>query len=194
MTDFGNLCVFCGSRSGREPAFARVAEQLGRNLAERQVRLVYGGGGIGLMGVIAETVLAYGGQVTGVIPDFLVRREVGNPGITDVVVVDSMHERKRRMFELADAFAILPGGLGTLDEAIEIITWRQLGLHAKPIAVLDVENYWAPFEGLLDSIIEHGFADAGVRELVTLVDDVETMLGSLAARVAEGPSGSSRRL
>ena len=130
MNSMQSLCVFCGSRAGADPAFTEAAEQLGRRLAERGVRLIYGGGSIGLMGVIMRAVLAHGGQVSGVIPEFLMRREVGNPDLTELIVVDSMHERKRRMFELADGFAVLPGGIGTLDETIEIITWQQLGLHA----------------------------------------------------------------
>ena len=133
MKSINSLCVFCGSRAGADPAFSAAAEQLGRTLAARGVRLIYGGGSIGLMGIVMQAVLDNGGQVTGVIPAFLMRREVGNPDLTELIVVDSMHERKRRMFELADAFAVLPGGLGSLDEAIEIITWRQLGCTANPL-------------------------------------------------------------
>jgi len=187
-----SLCVFCGSRFGADAAFAEAAEQLGRCLAERGVRLVYGGGSIGLMGVVMQAVLDNGGQVTGVIPEFLMQREVGNPALTELVVVDSMHERKRRMFELADAFAILPGGLGTLDETIEIITWQQLRLHSKPIAVLSVGDYWANFETLIDRIIEHGFADAGIRALYSVAGDVESLLASLEARAAAEPAGSTQ--
>jgi uncharacterized protein (TIGR00730 family) len=198
MSDFmkhiHSLCVFCGSRAGVDPAFTEAAEQLGRNLAERRVRLVYGGGSIGLMGVVTQTVLDHGGQVTGVIPEFLMRREVGNPALTELIVVDSMHERKRRMFELADAFAVLPGGLGTLDEAIEIMTWQQLGLHAKPIAVLSVADFWTVFETLIEHVIAQGFADAAIRNLFTVTGDVESLLATLEARATEQLAASSQRL
>jgi uncharacterized protein (TIGR00730 family) len=189
-----SLGVFCGSRTGAAPVFAQTAERLGRCLAERDVGLVYGGGGIGLMGVLATTVLEHGGRVTGVIPDFLMRREVGDPGVTELVVVDSMHDRKRRMFELADAFAVLPGGLGTLDEAMEIITWRQLGLHDKPVAVLNVAGYWAGLEALLAGVIEGGFADAAIRDLFLVVDQVDDLLDALTARAAGRAAAASRRL
>ncbi len=194
MKHIHSLCVFCGSRAGVDPAFTEAAERLGRNLAERQVRLVYGGGSIGLMGVVTQAVLDNGGQVTGVIPEFLMRREVGNPALTELIVVDSMHERKRRMFELADAFAVLPGGLGTLDEAIEIITWQQLGLHAKPIAVLSVSDFWTVFETLIEHIIAQGFADAAIRNLFTVTGDVESLLATLEARATEQLAASSQRL
>lgn len=194
MSALRSLGVFCGSRTGADSLFAHTAERLGRLLAERGIRLVYGGGGIGLMGVLARAVLAHGGQVTGVIPDFLVRREVGEPGVTEMVVVDSMHDRKRRMFELADAFAVLPGGLGTLDEAMEIITWRQLRLHDKPVALLNAGGYWKALEALLTGVIEGGFAEAAIRDLFVVVDDVEHMLETLAAGVAEGAAATSQRL
>jgi uncharacterized protein (TIGR00730 family) len=194
MKRIHSLCVFCGSRAGVDPAFTQAAEQLGRSLAERGVRLVYGGGSIGLMGVLTLTVLDHGGEVTGVIPEFLLRREVGNPALTELIVVDSMHERKRCMFELADAFAVLPGGLGTLDEAIEIITWQQLGLHAKPIGVLSVGDYWTVFETLIEHFIAQGFADAAIRDLFTVTVDVESLIATLEARATEQLAASSRRL
>ncbi len=146
------------------------------------------------MGVLTLTVLDHGGEVTGVIPEFLLRREVGNPALTELIVVDSMHERKRRMFELADAFAVLPGGLGTLDEAIEIITWQQLGLHAKPIGVLSVGDYWTVFETLIEHFIAQGFADAAIRDLFTVTVDVESLIATLEARATEQLAASSRRL
>jgi uncharacterized protein (TIGR00730 family) len=194
MKSIHSLCVFCGSRAGADPAFSAAAEQLGRSLAARGVRLIYGGGSIGLMGILMQAVLDNGGQVTGVIPEFLMRREVGNPDLTELIVVDSMHERKRRMFELADAFAVLPGGLGSLDEAIEIITWRQLGLHSKPIAVLSVEDYWASFEALMEQAIARGFADGAIRTLFTVTGDVESMLAVLEEGAARQRDASSRRL
>ena len=193
MKSIRSLCVFCGSRVGADPAYAAGAERLGRGLAERGVRLIYGGGSIGLMGVVMQSVLDHGGEVTGVIPEFLMRREVGNPALTELVVVDSMHERKQRMFELADAFAVLPGGLGTLDETIEIITWQQLRLHAKPIGLLSIAGYWQVYEALIDRIVDQGFADAGIRDLFIVEEDVESLLGALADR-AYAQAADSRRL
>ena len=193
MRSIRSLCVFCGSRVGTDPAYASTAEELGRSLAARGVRLVYGGGSIGLMGIVMQTVLDRGGEVTGVIPEFLMHREVGNPALTELVVVDSMHERKQRMFEIADAFAVLPGGIGTLDETIEIITWQQLRLHAKPIALLNVAGYWGAYEDLVEHIIDRGFADASIRELFSVEDDVESLLAALEDR-ALAQSADSRRL
>ena len=194
MKSIRSLCVFCGSRTGADPLFVNAAEQLGRTLGERGVRLVYGGGSIGLMGVVMQAVLDHGGEVTGVIPDFLMRREVGNPTLTELVLVDSMHERKQRMFELADGFAVLPGGIGTLDETIEIITWKQLRLHAKPVAVLNVGGYWSTFETLIDRVIELGFADTAIRGLYAVADDVESLLATLEAGARAASADSSRRL
>lgn len=193
MKSIRSLCVFCGSRTGANPVYAETAATLGRRLAESGTRLVYGGGSIGLMGVVMQTVLDHGGSVTGVIPEFLMHREVGNPALTELVVVDSMHERKQRMFEIADAFAVLPGGIGTLDETIEIITWQQLRLHAKPIALLDVAGYWRAYEDLIGKIIEQGFADASIRELFSVEKDVESLLAALEDR-ALAQSADSRRL
>jgi len=193
MQSIRSLCVFCGSRVGTDPAYAAGAERLGHGLAERGVRLIYGGGSIGLMGVVMQSVLDHGGEATGVIPEFLMRREVGSPALTELVVVDSMHERKQRMFELADAFAVLPGGLGTLDETIEIITWQQLRLHAKPIGLLNVGGYWQVYEALIDWIVDQGFADAGIRDLFIVEEDVESLLGALEDR-AYAQVADSRRL
>ncbi len=194
MNSIQSLCVFCGSRAGADPAFAQAAEQLGRRLAERGVRLIYGGGSIGLMGVLMGAVLEHGGEVSGVIPEFLMHREVGNPDLTELIVVDSMHERKRRMFELADAFAVLPGGIGTLDETIEIITWQQLGLHAKPIVVLSVGDYWKVFELLIEQMIAQGFADGAIRNLFAVAGDVESLLTTLEERATRQLAASSQRL
>lgn len=194
MNRIRSLCVFCGSRAGADPAFAQAAEQLGRCLAERGVRLVYGGGSIGLMGVVMRAVIEHGGEVCGVIPEFLMRREVGNPDLTELVVVDSMHERKRRMFELSDAFAVLPGGIGTLDEAFEIITWQQLRLHTKPIAMLSVGDYWKVFESLIEQLIAQGFADSAIRNLFAVAADVESLLATLEERATKQSAASSQRL
>ena len=194
MSAIASVCVFCGSRTGADDAYSRAARELGRILVERGIRLVYGGGSIGLMGVLVEAVIEGGGQVTGVIPEFLMRREVGNPTLTELVVVDSMHERKARMFELADAFVILPGGIGTLDEAIEIITWKQLGLHGKPIAVLDVGGYWSAFEGLVERIIDGGFAHPEIRRLYSVTGDVEGLLPILESAPASRASAPADKL
>ena len=179
MTEVRSLCVLCGSREGNDPAYREAALRLGQLMAERGVRLVYGGGSIGLMGVIADAVIAAGGEVVGVIPDFLIRYEVGHRRLTDLVVTDSMHDRKRRMFEMADAFVILPGGLGTLDETFEIVTWKQLRLHDSPIIVLDVNGYWSPLLDLIDAIIAAGFAHPEITELITVVETPEQVLQAL---------------
>ncbi len=179
MTDITTLCVFCGSRIGAVPAYADAARRLGTLMAERGVGLVYGGGGIGLMGVMAETVMAAGGNVIGVIPEFLMKYEVGNPDLTDLIVVDSMHDRKRRMFEMSDGFVVLPGGLGTLDETLEIVTWKQLRLHSKPVVVIDVDGYWTPLKGLVEGVIAGGFAHPAINELFTVVDGPEQVFAAL---------------
>jgi len=179
-----SVCVFCGSKFGNDPAWARAADRLGVLLAEAGIRLVYGGGRIGLMGVVAQSVMRAGGRVSGVIPDFMIKLEVADTGITDLVVVDSMHERKRRMFELADGFVILPGGLGTLDETFEIVTWKQLRQHSKPIVVLNVNGYWSPFADLVRAIVAGGFAHPAVADLFTLVETPEAVLPALRAAPA----------
>ena len=179
MKDISSLCVFCGSRSGNDPTHAQTAQELGKAIADRKIRLVYGGGRIGLLGIVADTVFEHGGQVTGVIPDFLMNLEVGNDQVGDLIITESMHTRKAKMFELSDAAVILPGGLGTLDEAFEIITWKQLLPHDKPIALVDVNNYWGPFIKLLNSIVEGGFAHEKVKELFTVVNGVNGIFSAL---------------
>jgi hypothetical protein len=174
-----SVAVFCGSQSGRDPAFAAAARALGQGLAEAGIRLVYGGGRIGLMGIVADAVLAAGGSVLGVIPEFLKRREVAHPGVDDLVTTDSMHSRKQRMFAESDAFVSLPGGLGTLDETIEIITWRQLGLHDKPVLLCDVAGSATPLLAAIDAAVSRGFAPPAVRELFGVVDSVPALLQRL---------------
>lgn len=181
MSKISNLCVFCGSKLGENPNFEAAARALGTEMAGRDIGLVYGGGGIGLMGAITDAVLEGGGRVVGVIPEFLMKYEVGNPNVTELIVVDSMHDRKRTMFERSDGFIILPGGLGTMDETFEIITWKQLQQHAKPVVVLDTEGYWQPFEALVDSIIQGGFAHPGVKDLFSVVDRVDQVFDALAS-------------
>lgn len=184
-----SVCVFCGSRAGGDPAFDAAARELGRGLAERGLRLVFGGGRIGLMGAVADAALAAGGDVVGVIPEFLMRREVGREDLTDLIVTDSMHARKQRMFELSDAFVALPGGLGTLDETIEIATWKQLRMHDKPIIVLDINDYWAGLTALLGQVVAGGFAYGEVQALWQVLPTVEEALNAL--RVAPRPGRSA---
>lgn len=173
-----SLCVFCGSRNGNDPEFVSAAKQLARMMAERDIEFVYGGGSIGIMGVLAEEVLSNGGRVTGVIPEFLQKHEVGHSGLTELIVTDSMHDRKRTMFERSDGFIVLPGGLGTLDETFEIMTWKQLRLHDKPIIVMDTKDYWQPFAQLVDATIQGGFAHEAVKELYCLVKTPEQVFES----------------
>ncbi|MFQ5786184.1 MAG: TIGR00730 family Rossman fold protein [Alphaproteobacteria bacterium] len=184
MTALSSLCVYCGSAVGVDPAHRDAAARLGELMAARGVRLVYGGGAIGLMGVLADAVLAGGGSVTGIIPRHLEAREVGHRTIGELIVVDNMHERKQRMFELADAFAALPGGLGTLDETVEIITWRQLGLHDKPIVLIDNAGYWAPLLGLVGHAVAAGFARPEATRLFTVVARVDQLFDAIAAQPA----------
>ena len=175
------VAVFCGSRNGSDPAFARAAEALGQGLAERGIRLVYGGGGVGIMGVLARAALGHGGEVTGVIPRFLMELELRHPNLSELVVVDDMHTRKRVMFERADAFVVLPGGLGTLDEAMEVITWRQLARHDKPVIALSVAGYWEALRAIVDSVIRHGFADPDATRLFSVVETVEELFAAIEA-------------
>src|SRR5579875_2526081 len=174
-----SVAVFCGSRFGVDPAYRRAAEALGAGLAASGRRLVYGGGRIGLMGAVADAVLAGGGTVLGIIPDFLQRREVAHSGPVELVVTETMHDRKRRMFEAADAFVTMPGGLGTFDESIEITTWRQLGLHDKPILLCDVNGWAQPYLAMLRAAVEQGFADPSCLGLLEVLPDVPATLDRL---------------
>ena len=175
-----SVCVFCGSRFGTGPAFAAAAAALGTGLADAGMRLVYGGGRVGLMGIVADAALAGGAPVTGIIPEFLRAREVAHGNVGDLVVTDSMHTRKHRMFELSDAFVTMPGGLGTLDEFFEIVTWRQLGLHDKPILVCDTEGWGRRLVAVIEGLVEAGFADPSATRLMELLPDVPAILQRLA--------------
>jgi uncharacterized protein (TIGR00730 family) len=170
------VAVFCGSSMGREPGYADAAADFGRRLAEAGVGIVYGGASVGLMGVLADAALAAGGEVIGVIPGGLFAAEVPHQGLTRLQVVGSMHERKAAMASLADAFAALPGGLGTLDELFEILTWRQLGLHAKPVALVDQAGFWDPLAALLDGLSAAGFIPAAARGALVRVADADEFL------------------
>lgn len=193
MPRIRSVAVFCGSRRGNDPAFAEAAQALGRGLVDAGIRLVYGGGRIGLMGALADAVLAGGGKVTGVIPDFLIRREVAHAGITDLMNTDSMHGRKQRMAELSDAFISLPGGIGTFDETIEIITWRQLDLHHKPVLLCDVAGSARPFVAAIEAAIASGFAPPKTRELFEVLDGVPAVLDRIRHLSVE-PAGDTERL
>jgi uncharacterized protein (TIGR00730 family) len=175
------LCVYAGSNAGARPEYAEAAAALARELAARDIGLVYGGGRVGLMGVLADTVLAHGGEVVGVIPRALVDREVGHAGLTELRVVGSMHERKALMAELSDAFVAVPGGIGTLEELIEVYTWSQLGLHRKPCGVLDVAGFWAGLRALLDHMVSEGFLRAAHRGVLLADADPARLLDRLAA-------------
>jgi len=176
-----SICVFCGSRFGADPGVRTVAAKLGELLAREGMTLVYGGGGVGLMGVMANAALDAGGKVVGVIPRFLLKREAGHPALTQTVVVENMHERKLEMFERCDAIVVLPGGIGTLEEFFEVLSWRTLGLHTKPIVIVDQGGYWQPLAALLRSCVEGGFADRSHLDLVAFVETLDQLLPALAA-------------
>ena len=182
MTEISSLCVFCGSKTGTDPAHAAAARRLGELMAERGETLVYGGGRIGLMGIVADAILEGGGRAIGVIPEFLKDLEVGNDDVSEQIVTNSMHERKTRMFELSDGFVVLPGGLGTLDETLEIVTWKQLQLHSKPVVVLNSGGYWSALADLVQATIDGGFAHPAVEELFTLVDGADDVFEALDAQ------------
>ncbi|HLT39843.1 MAG TPA: TIGR00730 family Rossman fold protein [Enhygromyxa sp.] len=165
------VCVFCGSATGARPQYALAAERFAEALASRGLGLVYGGGHVGLMGVLADAALAAGCEVIGVIPQALHEREIGHPGLTELHVVDSMHERKAKMAALSDAFVVLPGGLGTLEEMFEVWTWGQLGFHQKPVGLLDVEQFWQPLITMLDRMVDEGFIVAEYRRMLGVDDD-----------------------
>jgi uncharacterized protein (TIGR00730 family) len=175
------LCVFCGSSVGRDPAYRRLAESLGRALAARGIGVVFGGGRVGLMGALADAAMAVGGEVIGVIPQALLDREVGHDGLSDLRVVGSMHERKALMAELADGFVALPGGVGTLEELFEVWTWGQLGLHAKPCGVLDAGDFYAPLIAFLDHLVETGFVRPAHRAMLVSAGTPDALLAAFEA-------------
>src|SRR5712675_2467496 len=184
MSSIRRLCVYCGSSGAVDRQYLEAATELGARLAAAGIGLVYGGGRVGLMGLLADAVLAADGEVTGIIPSRLRDAELAHHGVTELVVVDSMHERKRLMAEKADAFAILPGGIGTLDEMFEIVSWKQLELHHKPILVVDIAGYWAPLRALLDHIVAQGFARPQTRGFVHVVPSVSALMAALSKEPA----------
>ncbi len=180
MSSFSpNICVFCGSRPGIKPVYADSAQQLGRGLAQNGFGLVYGAGDLGLMGETARAARAAGGRVTGFIPRHLFEREVGRHDIDALIVTETMHERKMLMFGNSDAVVALPGGPGTLDEMIEVLTWRQLGLHQRPVILISPEGYWQPFVALIGHLADHGFVDRSFLDYFILVDTAEAAIAAL---------------
>ena len=193
MAELRSVCVYCGSGAGTDPAFAEAARTLGRSLGEAGIDLVYGGGNVGLMGIVARAALDAGGHVTGIIPDFLKARERMLDDVQETIVVADMHTRKRLMFDRADAFVALPGGIGTLEELVEQMTWAQLGRHRKPILLVSVDGFWAPLTALLEHMRAMGFIRPGLdaEYLVTerAEEAVERLHAALASRPAEaGPN------
>ena len=176
-----SICVFCGARFGTDPAGREVAQRLGELLAQEGIAMVYGGGGVGLMGLVANAALKAGGKVVGVIPRFLLQREAGHPALTETLVVETMHDRKLAMFERSDAFVVLPGGIGTLEELFEVLSWRTLGLHSKPIVIVDQGGYWQPLAALLRGVVEGGFAERTHLDHVAFVSDLKDVLPAIAA-------------
>ncbi|MGY6536643.1 MAG: LOG family protein [Pararhodobacter sp.] len=178
-----SVCLFCGARPGIDPDHAQIARDTGRMLADRQWRLVYGAGDIGLMGEAARAAQAAGGQTLGVIPAHLMRREQARQTVTTLIVTETMHERKKVMFTNSDAVVVLPGGAGTLDEFFEVLTWAQIGLHQKPIMLLDAGGFWQPLSALIDHVIAQGFAEPDLRNLFSTVPDVPALAEALNRRL-----------
>jgi uncharacterized protein (TIGR00730 family) len=176
-----SVTVFCGSSPGVDPAYAQAARALGEGLAANGMELVFGGGNVGLMGVVAGAALGAGARVTGIIPEFLRQREVEFPGLSELIVTDSMHTRKRRLFALADVFVVMPGGLGTFDETIEILTWKQLARHDKPIILCDVLGWAQPFIAMVQDTVARGFARESAKALFEVQPDVPATLARLQA-------------
>jgi uncharacterized protein (TIGR00730 family) len=183
MSQTPYICVFCGSMRGARPAYAEAAEQVGRALARRGLGLVYGGGRVGLMGVLADATLAAGGRVVGVIPDPLALKEIAHSGLTELHVVPGMHERKALMAQRCSAFLALPGGVGTFEEFFEVLTWAVLGLHAKPIGLLNVERYFDPLLSLLNHAVAEGFVRPQHLDLILVSDDPDALVERLSTHV-----------
>lgn len=176
MAKIGSLCVYCGSSSSGPRSHKIAAIRLGQIIAAHGIRLIFGGGRIGLMGALADSAIAGGGEVIGVIPRFLDESEISHTGVTRLEITNSMHERKQLMAELSDGFIVLPGGLGTLDETLEIITWKQLNLHDKPIIIVNIDDYWRPLEQLIGHTVSNGYTHSENSEIVTFVSNVDSVL------------------
>jgi uncharacterized protein (TIGR00730 family) len=184
------VCVYCGSAGAVDERYREAARDLGKALAGSGIEIVFGGGRIGLMGLLADAALDAGGRVVGIIPGALRDAELAHPRLTELVITGSMHERKRAMAERSDAFAVLPGGIGTLDEMFEIVTWRQLGLHDKPVFLVDIDGYWQPLRALLDHVAAHGFAAPLVPRLLQVVPGVPELIGALGQAQPRGTLGA----
>lgn len=193
-TPLDAICVFCGSSSRVAERHRKAASRMGQILADNGITLVFGGGRVGLMGLCADATIAGGGKAIGVIPRILHEVEVAHQGLTELHIVETMHERKKLMFDRSDAFVVLPGGVGTLDETFEIITWRQLRLHDKPIIVVDEGGYWVPFVAMVDHIVASGFAGERTRQLFQVVKSVDDVLPALAATPAPKLAAHPERL
>jgi uncharacterized protein (TIGR00730 family) len=190
MSAIQNVCVYCGSGPGTNPKFMEAARDFGRLLAESTVGLVYGGGSIGLMGAVSQGVLEHGGRVTGIIPEFLTQRERAQGGTQELIVTANMHERKQLMFERADAFVALPGGIGTLEELVEQLTWAQLGRHNKPILIADIDGFWTPFIALINHMRETAFVRPGLSVNLLIAQCVEDILPKLRAAAGDESTAS----
>jgi uncharacterized protein (TIGR00730 family) len=180
VPELSTICVFCGSNGGADPAYLAAAREVGAGLAQRGIRVVYGGGRVGMMGALADAARDAGGEVVGVIPQQIFDLEIGHTGLDDLRVVGSMHERKALMAELADGFVTLPGGIGTLEELFEVFTWAQLGLHAKPLGLLDVGGYYEPLTAFLDHAVAERFLRAQTRGMLVTADDFDELMDALA--------------
>jgi hypothetical protein len=187
MSKINALCVYCGSSPGTDPAFTAAARAFGKILAENGVRLIFGGGSIGIMGTLSEAVLEHGGEVTGIIPDFLVRRERPVPNGAQQIVVPDMHVRKRKMFEMADGFVALPGGIGTLEELVEQLTWVQLGRHKKPILIANIKGYWDPLLTLIEHMRAVQFVPPALNIELLVAEDVEDILPKIRTAAQRSP-------
>jgi uncharacterized protein (TIGR00730 family) len=190
MNKIKTVCVYCGSGPGTNPHFVEAATALGKILAENGVGLVYGGGSIGLMGAVAKSVLEHGGMVTGIIPDFLTARENALTGVQELIVTADMHERKRMMFERSDAFVALPGGIGTLEELVEQLTWQQLGRHTKPVLLANIDGFWEPLLALLTHMRATQFIRPNLTVDILKAERVEDILPRLRAAAAQAPEGT----
>ncbi len=191
MTKIRTVCVYCGSGPGTNPKYIEGAKALGKAFAENGVRLVYGGGSLGMMGAVATAVLDHGGMVTGIIPDFLTLRENALTRVQEMIVTPDMHERKRLMFERSDAFVALPGGLGTLEELVEQLTWQQLGRHSKPVLLANIDGFWEPLFALVAHMRETQFIRAGLSVEILKADRVEDILPKLKAAAARIPESAT---
>jgi uncharacterized protein (TIGR00730 family) len=194
MNEIRSVCVYCGSGPGANPRFTEAATAFGKLLAGHDIRLIYGGGSVGLMGTLAHSVLAHGGKVTGVIPEFLVAREHANADAHELIVTPDMHARKQIMFDRADAFVALPGGVGTLEELVEQLTWAQLGRHKKPILIANIDGFWDPFLKLVDHMRDMAFIRAGLSVNLLTADRVSDILPKLRAAMPADDNGKVREV